>query len=54
MIPLLIAIQVPFTSLMFCSELEYELNSSVQSEVITQSEANAITEKCIETYSRGR
>ena len=54
MIPFLLATTIPFTSLQFCSELEYELFTAVQSEVITQSEANTITEKCIETYSKGR
>ena len=54
MIPLLLTATIPFTSLQFCSELEYELHSAVQSEVITQAQANTVTEKCIQTYSKGR
>ena len=53
MIPFLLATTIPFTSLQFCSELEYELHSAVQAQVITQSEANTITERCINTYGAG-
>ena len=54
MIPLLLAINTPFTSLQFCNELSFELNAAVQEQIITQPEANTLTEKCIETYSHGR
>ena len=54
MIPLLLSIQIPFTSLQFCNEYIFELDTAVQEQIIAQSEANTLAERCINTYSKGR
>ena len=52
MIPLILASTL-FTSPQFCQELKYELDRAVFITELTQEQADAVFERCRETYMEG-
>ena len=52
MIPLITTITL-FTSAQFCTEITYELNEAVKRGQIEQSVADDLSERCLQTNTRG-
>ena len=50
---MLLLVPAIYTSNQCCTEVQFELQSAVAEEIISQDEADVIAQKCFETYTYG-
>ena len=53
MFSILASLPILFTSPQYCQEMKQDLNNAVERQLITQQQADDITQLCFLTYTKG-